>query len=155
MVAVTLALSLAACSSDSSGDNSDGSQDESSSADTIKIGWYGPLSGSAASVGVSGETAVKLAVKQINEKGGVLGKQVELVEYDDQGNTEVSVKNVTRLIEQDQVAVSYTHLDVYKRQSCICLLGLADKRQRLPQKGHTNGEYGRRRRASDTPPGRR
>lgn len=103
MVAVTLALSLAACSSDSSGDNSDGSQDESSSADTIKIGWYGPLSGSAASVGVSGETAVKLAVKQINEKGGVLGKQVELVEYDDQGNTEVSVKNVTRLIEQDQV----------------------------------------------------
>lgn len=103
MVAVTLALSLAACSSDSPGDNSDGSQDESSSADTIKIGWYGPLSGSAASVGVSGETAVKLAVKQINEKGGVLGKQVELVEYDDQGNTEVSVKNVTRLIEQDQV----------------------------------------------------
>lgn len=101
--AVTLALSLVACSSDGSDDSSDSSQDESSSADTIKIGWYGPLSGSAASVGVSGETAVKLAVKQINEAGGVLGKQVELVEYDDQGNTEVSVKNVTRLIEQDQV----------------------------------------------------
>lgn len=101
--AVTLALSLVACSSGESGDTSDSSQDESSSADTIKIGWYGPLSGSAASVGVSGETAVKLAVKQINEAGGVLGKQVELVEYDDQGSSEVSVKNVTRLIEQDQV----------------------------------------------------
>lgn len=101
--AVTLALSLAACSSDESGDTSDSSEDEGSSADTIKIGWYGPLSGSAASVGVSGETAVKLAVKQINEAGGVLGKQVELVEYDDQGSSEVSVKNVTRLIEQDQV----------------------------------------------------
>lgn len=101
--AVTLALSLVACSSGESGDTSDSSQDESSSADTIKIGWYGPLSGSAASVGVSGETAVKLAVKQINEAGGILGKQVELVEYDDQGSSEVSVKNVTRLIEQDQV----------------------------------------------------
>ena len=101
--AVTLALSRVACSSGESGDTSDSSQDESSSADTIKIGWYGPLSGSAASVGVSGETAVKLAVKQINEAGGVLGKQVELVEYDDQGSSEVSVKNVTRLIEQDQV----------------------------------------------------
>lgn len=101
--AVTLALSLAACSSDESSDTGDASQDESSSAETIKIGWYGPLSGSAASVGVSGETAVKLAVKQINEAGGVLGKQVELVEYDDQGSSEVSVKNVTRLIEQDQV----------------------------------------------------
>ncbi|HJB16464.1 MAG TPA: ABC transporter substrate-binding protein [Candidatus Blautia excrementipullorum] len=73
------------------------------SSDTIKIGWYGPLSGSAASVGTTGDQAARLAVKQVNEAGGVLGKQVELIEYDDEGVTETSVRNVTRLIEQDNV----------------------------------------------------
>lgn len=74
-----------------------------SSGEAIKIGWYGPLSGSAASVGTTGEMAAKLAVKQVNEAGGVLGRQIELIEYDDAGVAETSVKNVTRLIEQDQV----------------------------------------------------
>lgn len=93
-----MALSLVACGSGSTGDSN-----SNDSGDTIKLGWYGPLSGSAASVGISGETAAKLAVKQINEAGGVLGKQIELIEYDDQGSTEISVKNITRLIEQDHV----------------------------------------------------
>ena len=77
ILTATLIFSLAACGSGGDG----GSKD---SGDTIKIGWYGPLSGSAASVGISGETAAKLAVKQINESGGLLGKKIELVEYDDQ-----------------------------------------------------------------------
>lgn len=76
---------------------------EESTEGVIKIGWYGPLSGSAASVGTTGNMAAKLAVKQVNEADGVLGKQIELIEYDDQGTTETSVKNVTRLIEQDKV----------------------------------------------------
>lgn len=69
----------------------------------IKIGWYGPLSGAAASVGVCGETAVKLAISQINAAGGVLGRQIELYEYDDEGTAENSVKVVTRLVEEDGV----------------------------------------------------
>ncbi|MCI8584468.1 MAG: ABC transporter substrate-binding protein [Lachnospiraceae bacterium] len=77
---------------------------EENQGETVKIGWYGPLSGSAASVGTTGNMAAKLAVKQVNEAGGVLGRQIEFVEYDDQGTTETSVKNVTRLIEQDHVA---------------------------------------------------
>lgn len=97
ILSAAMVLSLAGCGSGSEGDGA------ASDGDTIKIGWYGPLSGSAASVGTSGETAAKLAVKQINEAGGVLGKQIELIEYDDQGNAETSVKNVTRLIEQDKV----------------------------------------------------
>lgn len=100
ILAVALALNLAACGNNEQASN-DGQQD--SGAETIKIGWYGPLSGSAASVGTTGNMAIKLAIKQINENGGILGKQIELMEYDDQGNTETSVKNVTRLIEQDQV----------------------------------------------------
>lgn len=84
VLALVMALSLVACGNDDTPDT-----------DTIKIGWYGPMSGSAASVGLSGETAVKLAVKLQNEKGGLLGKQIELVEYDDEGKYENSVKCAT------------------------------------------------------------
>jgi len=108
ILALVLSLSLVACGGKkeeapaASGDAP--ATEAPAEAETIKIGWYGPLSGSAASVGTSGETAVKLAVKLWNENGGLLGKQIELVEYDDEGNYETSVKNVTRLIEQDEVA---------------------------------------------------
>lgn len=114
LLAAAMVFSLTACGGGSGGDASgsasssdtgggSASTDSAASTDPIKVGWYGPLSGSAASVGTSGETAVKLAVSQINAAGGILGRPIELVEYDDQGNTEVSVRNVTRLIEQDRV----------------------------------------------------
>ena len=114
LLAAAMVFSLTACGGGSGGDASgsasssdtgggSASTDSAASTDPIKVGWYGPLSGSAASVGTSGETAVKLAVSQINAAGGILGRPIELVEYDDQGNTEVSVRNVTRLIEQDHV----------------------------------------------------
>jgi branched-chain amino acid transport system substrate-binding protein len=70
----------------------------------IKIGMYGPLSGPSASVGTSGQAGVKVAIKEINAKGGVKGRPIELIEYDDQQNTETSVKVVTRLVQQDKVA---------------------------------------------------
>jgi branched-chain amino acid transport system substrate-binding protein len=75
-----------------------------SSGETIKIGMYGPLSGPSASVGTSGQAGVKVAIKEINSKGGIKGKQIELIEYDDQQNTETSVRVVTRLVQQDKVA---------------------------------------------------
>ncbi len=101
LLALAMAFSLFACSGNNNdADSTDGAD---STGDTIKLGWYGPLSGSAASVGTSGETAAKLAVKQINENGGILGKQIELIEYDDEGNYETSVKCATRLVEQDHV----------------------------------------------------
>ena len=104
VLALVMALSLVAC-------GNKGDSDDTPGTDTIKIGWYGPMSGSAASVGLSGETAVKLAVKLQNEKGGLLGKQIELVEYDDEGKYENSVKCATRLVEQDGVcAVIGSHL---------------------------------------------
>lgn len=106
ILAAAMALSLVACGAKEP--TAEGGEDSS---ETIKIGWYGPLSGSAASVGTSGETAAKLAVKQINANGGVLGKQIELIEYDDEGNYETSVKCATRLVEQDKViAIVGSHL---------------------------------------------
>lgn len=76
-----------------------------SAAETIKIGMNVPLTGFAASDGKSALNGAKLAVEQINQAGGVLGKQLELVVYDDQAAPKQAVPIATKLIENDKVVV--------------------------------------------------
>jgi branched-chain amino acid transport system substrate-binding protein len=59
--------------------------------DVIKIAAGAPLTGPLAKQGQEVANAVKLAVEQWNEKGGVLGKKIEVMEADDQGNPQVGV----------------------------------------------------------------
>jgi len=66
--------------------------------DTIKIGVAGPHSGDLASYGIPTVHAAELVVKEINAKGGVLGKQVELVKEDDVCKPEVSTNTATKLV---------------------------------------------------------
>jgi branched-chain amino acid transport system substrate-binding protein len=72
-------------------------------ADTIKIGMLAPLTGFAAADGYSAHESVKLAVEKVNAKGGVLGKKVELICYDDAADPKQSVILAHKLIEQDKV----------------------------------------------------
>jgi branched-chain amino acid transport system substrate-binding protein len=74
-------------------------------ADTIKIGFHAPLTGFAASDGKSATEGAKLAVRQINDAGGVLGKNVELVVYDDQAKPAQAIPIANKLIGQDKVVV--------------------------------------------------
>src|SRR6202171_930089 len=50
----------------------------------IKIGVYGPFTGGSSPMGLSMRDGVRLAADEINGRGGVLGKQIELVGRDDQ-----------------------------------------------------------------------
>ena len=59
--------------------------------DVIKIAAGAPLTGPLAKPGQEVANAVKLAVDEWNAKGGVLGKRIEVVEADDQGNPQVGV----------------------------------------------------------------
>ena len=52
-------------------------------ADPIKIGVAGPFTGGSSSMGVSMRDGVRLAAEEINKSGGVLGRQLVLVERDD------------------------------------------------------------------------
>ena len=74
-------------------------------ADTIKIGFHAPQTGFAASDGKSATVGAELAVEQINAAGGVLGKQLELVVYDDQAKPAQAIPIANKLIGQDQVVV--------------------------------------------------
>lgn len=74
-------------------------------AETIKIGINVPLTGFAASDGTSALNGAKLATEQVNSAGGINGKQLELVVYDDQASPKQSVPIATKLIEKDKVTV--------------------------------------------------
>src|SRR3982075_4546420 len=73
-------------------------------ADTIKIGVSGPFTGGSAPMGVSMRDGVKLAVAEINAKGGVLGRKFELVERDDEAKNERGVQIAQELINKEKVA---------------------------------------------------
>jgi branched-chain amino acid transport system substrate-binding protein len=69
----------------------------------IKIGFHAPLTGFAASDGKSATEGAKLAVNQINAAGGVMGRQLELVVYDDGAKPAQSIPIANKLIGQDRV----------------------------------------------------
>jgi branched-chain amino acid transport system substrate-binding protein len=75
------------------------------SADTIKIGVFGPLTGDAAATGASERQSVDLAVKEKNAAGGIRGKQIEVVYGDDAGKPEEAVNVAKRLTERDNVTI--------------------------------------------------
>lgn len=54
--------------------------------DTIKIGGLAPLTGDVSVYGVAVDNGVKMAVEEINADGGVLGKQIEYIVYDEKGD---------------------------------------------------------------------
>ncbi len=72
-------------------------------ADPIKIGLSGPFTGGSSSMGVSMRDGVKLAVAEINKNGGVLGRQLVVVERDDEAKNEVSVQIAQELINKEEV----------------------------------------------------
>lgn len=72
-------------------------------ADKVKIGLLAPLTGFAAADGLSVMNAVQLAVERVNQDGGVLGKPVELVTYDDRADGKEAVALARKLIQQDGV----------------------------------------------------
>ncbi len=78
----------------------------SMAADTIKIGLSGPFTGGSAPMGVSMRDGVKLAAAEINAKGGVLGRQLQLIERDDEAKNERGVQIAQELINKEQVVAT-------------------------------------------------
>ncbi len=72
-------------------------------ADVIKIGLLAPLTGFAAADGLSVSNSVKLAVDQVNERGGLLGKKVELIVEDDAAQAKEAVGLARKLVQRDGV----------------------------------------------------
>lgn len=81
------------------GDGGDGGDEPSG--EPIRLGVLLPLSGALASAGQEGQRGADLAVKLINESGGVLGRPLELVYKDDQGSTDGNINRLRELADED------------------------------------------------------
>ena len=76
---------------------------EGFAAEPIRIGYMATLTGEGATWGQHEREGALLAVKDINAKGGVLGRPLELVCYDVKGKPEEGVSAIRRLIYDDKV----------------------------------------------------
>lgn len=70
----------------------------------LKIGFLGPFTGDLSDFGPAFFNAVKLAVKEINEAGGVNGQPIQVVQADDGTNPEQAVQEARRLVEIEGVS---------------------------------------------------
>jgi branched-chain amino acid transport system substrate-binding protein/urea transport system substrate-binding protein len=69
----------------------------------IKVGVVLPLSGGLELFGQQGIQGMKMAVQEINDSGGVLGRKLELVIEDNKTDPKTSVEKATKLIKRDKV----------------------------------------------------
>ena len=74
-------------------------------ADTVKVGVLLPLTGSQAKFGEIEKRSYEMAAEEINAKGGVNGKKIELLFEDDTGKPDVGRSAVEKLISRDKVPV--------------------------------------------------
>ena len=71
--------------------------------DAIKVGVYGPFTGGSSPMGASMRDGARLAAEDINAKGGVLGRKIELVERDDQATPERGAQVMQDLVSNEKV----------------------------------------------------
>ena len=75
------------------------------SGDTIKVGVIGPLTGDVSVYGQAVVNGATLYLKQVNEKGGVNGKQLEIITMDEQGDATQAVTCFTKMCDQGITAL--------------------------------------------------
>src|SRR5258708_25734450 len=69
--------------------------------DTIKIGEFGSLTGGNASFGISQNNGVQMALEEVNNSGGVLGKKIRLTVAENQTKQGPTTPNVKKLVSED------------------------------------------------------
>lgn len=80
-----------------------GDKKQEASADSIKVGASFELTGNVANYGKSILSGFKMAVDEVNAKGGVNGKQIAVVESDNKSEPSEAGNAVTKLVTQDKV----------------------------------------------------
>lgn len=91
---------LTGCGGDSAGGGGGGS----ANADEIVVGSNFELTGNHAQYGSNAAKGFKLAVQEVNDKGGVNGKKIKIVDADSKSDTAESVNAATKLISDNKVA---------------------------------------------------
>jgi ABC-type branched-subunit amino acid transport system substrate-binding protein len=90
----------------------------------LKIGMTGPLSGPTAPNGFAVMHGTKALFKRINDTGGIHGRKVELVHFDDGYEPERTLKGYEKLVKQDKV---FAFLTVYGAPNMMAIAPALDR----------------------------
>lgn len=90
-----LGSSLVSCNGDATVSKGDSS--------TINIGAIGPLSGKSSTYGQSVKNGAELYIEEVNNNGGIEGKELKLIFEDDQGEQNVAINAFNKLVDSDKV----------------------------------------------------
>ncbi len=113
--------------------------------ETIKIGVAGPMTGDQSKMGIDIKNGTELAVKEWNQKGGVLGKKIELLVEDDQHDPKQAVSVANKLVNAGAAGIighfnssaSIPASSVYSRAK-IPMITPASTNPQLTEQGFTN-----------------
>lgn len=89
----------------------------------IKVGWLGDRTGNFSNVGIQKFNAANLAIKELNDQGGVLGRELELVAEDAQSDNRRYQEMARKLILQDNVDVLHAGFTSASREAIRPLMG--------------------------------
>jgi len=103
LAAVMLSASATGCAQGGGNTDSAAAGSAAAAGETIKIGGLAPLTGNVSVYGIATNNGVKLAVDKINKAGGVLGKQIEYIAYDEKGDAIEAVNAYNKLVQDDKV----------------------------------------------------
>lgn len=103
-LAVVLSLILMISLLAGCGAGSNGAGSDKDASDTIKLGFLGATTGPVANYGIPGEKGMKLAIAEINDEGGVLGKKLQGIYEDNKGDNSEIANITTKYITRDKVA---------------------------------------------------
>lgn len=100
----------------------------------IRIGFIAPLSGGSSDMGGSALIGARVAVDEINQMGGYLGRKLELVVRDDRGDPETGLKGSTELVATEKVTaavgfcntgVAVKSLDLFQKSKTVLIVPCA------------------------------
>lgn len=87
--------------------------------DPINLGVIYELSGAVAAYGITQSNAIKMAVDEINEDGGVMGREFNIIEYDTKSDDTEAAMIATRLATQDDVVAMIGPATTSQMQAAI------------------------------------
>lgn len=114
--------------------------------DTITIGAFGPITGNAAFIGLGGRDGMNLAVKEINEAGGINGRKLKVLFEDDNFSPARALAAVKKLVDEDKVFMIFCvagsnstvgAIDFVKERQIVMYVSIAS----APQVTHPYNKY--------------
>ncbi|WP_050697286.1 ABC transporter substrate-binding protein [Anaeromassilibacillus senegalensis] len=98
LAAAMMLTAVTGCGGDQGGAGNGGSEDGD-----IKIGGLAPLTGDVSVYGIAVDNGVQIAIHDIGANGGVLGRDIHYIMYDEKGDATEAVNAYNKLVQSDKV----------------------------------------------------